>query len=213
MSVLRMPSRVLVLMLGLLPVFAAAQSLPRPAEFYFDEDRGVTRAIQAERGEGDALVNRLLRRVERDPRAWDAMAQLGSLALAGGRPEVGKSLYQRAITGMGERHSLSRAVRWNYGWDLYRSGEPEAALAQWASLVETGSVRGEWMPPTLALVLWRLQRHDEARQWYAAAVRTHPERWSSPTDLSALLPEWTTAEREALLEVQRAWAENPPDWP
>ncbi len=196
----------------LLAPLAQAQNLPRPAEFYFDQDATATRALSAQRGEGDALVNRLIRQTERDPRAWEAMAQLGQLAMDGGREDTGRGLYERALAGAGAQHGASRRLRWHYGWSLYRSGDVEAALAQWAPLTD-GPLRAHWMPPTLALALWKLDRKDQALAWYAAAVRTEPTVWASPTDLAAVLPDWRDQERADLLEVQRAWAANPPAWP
>ncbi|WP_354503217.1 hypothetical protein [Lysobacter sp. OAE881] len=102
---------------------------------------------------------------------------------------------------------------WNYGWDLYRTGDFDGAFAQWRSLVEARAVTASWMPPTLALSLWSLGRKEEAVQWYAAAVRTEPQQWNTAAKLASLLPNWTDAERSALAEVQAAWAANPPTWP
>ena len=194
-------------------VQAQTQTVLRPADFYFDEDRSVSRPLAAQRGEGDVLVDRLLRQIQRDPRAWEAMAQLGGLAMAGGRVDAGKDFYQRAINGVGSQHGLARAMRWNYGWDLYRSGDAAGALAQWQELARSSPVRGSWIPPALALASWQAGERDEALKWYAAAVRTEPNQWTSPTDLAALLPDWRASERATLLEVQRAWAANPPAWP
>ncbi|MDO5610179.1 MAG: tetratricopeptide repeat protein [Pseudomonadota bacterium] len=191
---------------------AQAQNVPRPAEFYFDQDATATRALSAQRGEGDALVNRLIRQIERDPRAWEAMAQLGQLAMDGGREDTGRGFYDRAIAGAGAQHGASRRLRWHYGWSLYRSGDAQAALTQWASLID-GPLRAQWLPPTMALALWKLDHKDQAVAWYAAAARTEPSVWASPTDLAALLPDWREQERADLLEVQRAWAANPPAWP
>lgn len=210
MKTLKLRTLALAGSLLLSPLVLQAQTLPTPAEFYFDEDRAAQRVLDNQRGEGDALVSRLLRSIERDPRAWGAMARLGDIALSSGRQEVGRDFYARAIAGAGDRHGLSRSLRWHYGWALYRAGDAEAALEQWAELVAVGGVRGQWMPPTLALVLWKLDRKPEAIQWYAAAVRTEPDQWTSPTDLSALLPQWRAEEHATLLEVQRAWAANLP---
>jgi hypothetical protein len=88
----------------------------------------------------------------------------------------------------------------------------EAALEQWLGAAAARAQSPAWVPPTFALALWRLDRRDEARDWYAAAVRTWPDRWSNP-DLAALLPEWGDAERAVLAEVHAAWAEDPPGWP
>ena len=70
-----------------------------------------------------------------------------------------------------------------------------------------------WAPPTFALALWKLDRKPEAVRWYAAAVRTEPQQWIDPARLSALLPDWTQADRDTLAEVQAAWAKDPPAWP
>ncbi len=206
-------SACLTLALAASAVAASAQTLPQPAEFYFDEDRTTTQRFAVVKGEGDAMVERLAKQVERDPRAWDAMLQLAGIALRGGRVELGQSLYDRALAGLGPNSRWARPGYWNYGWDLYRAGNAQGALTQWSQAVNSGPVRGQWIPTTLALALWTLDRKDEAVKWYAAAVRTHPDQWSSPADIAALLPEWTDAERQTLLEVQHAWAANPPAWP
>lgn len=191
----------------------SAQSLPAPVEFYFDEDRGTTQPVVAVRVDDPALVERLAKQVERDPRAWAHKLQLAGFAMKGGRQELGRGMYEDAINGMGRTQRWSRAARWNYGWDLHRAGDTAAALAQWSELVQSSPVRGQWIPTTLAMALWKLDRKAEAMRWYAAAVRTHPGQWSSPADLAALLPTWSEADRATLLEVQQAWAANPPAWP
>jgi Tfp pilus assembly protein PilF len=206
--------RACALLLGLAPMLAAAQALPRPAEFYFDEDAAVARPVVAIAGSDEATINQLVRLMDRGGRNADrAVAQLAHLSMASGRVDTGRALYERALqmtTPRGQQHS---AVRWNYGWDLYRLGEVEGALAQW---IEAGANRGvvypAWAPPTLALALWKLDRRAEAVTWYAAAVRTWPDRWSNPAQLQALLPEWSDADRATLAEVLAAWREDPPAW-
>ncbi|KAB7778829.1 tetratricopeptide repeat protein [Xanthomonas sp. LMG 12459] len=189
-----------------------AQALPAPKEFYFDEDRGTTRPVTAIAGSGEALVDRLASTVQRDPNANEARAQLAGIAMAGGRQELGEQLYQAAL------HALPagvqrRQVQWNYGWDLLRAGDPARALAQWSALVNGRPVAPDWLPPTLALALWRLQRKDEAVKWYAAAARTWPDKWGATADFAALLPAWRDDERATLAEVQAAWKAAPPAWP
>ncbi|MEG3192876.1 tetratricopeptide repeat protein [Lysobacter sp. D1-1-M9] len=191
---------------------ASAQSLPRPAEFYFDEDASATRAVVAVSATGDAAVEQLLKAIERDPRAAAETAQLAHIAMAGGRPELGRELYARALRLLGTSDGLYRPVMWNYGWDLYRTGDHAAALDSWRTLLLSRNVTAQWMPQTLALVLWTLDRQDEAVQWYAAAVRTEPRQWRSSEAFASLLPTWTAEERATLAEVQAAWAENPPSW-
>lgn len=191
---------------------ARAQSLPQPREFYFDEDRWA-RPIVVAQGEGEALAQALVHERERGRRAVEATAQLAHVAYQQGRAELGKGLYAQAQAATQPDRGIGRSITWNYGWDLYRNGEPEAALAQWRTLVGSSLGGPEWIPPTLALALWTLGRKDEAVRWYAAAVRTDPLRWGNPAQLPGLLPSWQDAERATLADVQAAWAANPPRWP
>lgn len=200
------------LVLALLPSVVSGQALPRPAEFYFDEDARTARAMAAVEGEGEAAQQRLLRTIERGGRnANEAQAQLAHIAMQAGRTELGRSLYDQLLESLG-RGALRNAVHWNYGWDLYRSADVAGALAQWQAAALNRPQNPEWQPYTFALALWQLERHDEARDWYAAAVRTWPERWSNP-NLAALLPGWREDERAVLAQVHAAWVEDPPTWP
>lgn len=191
---------------------ASAQQLPRPAEFYFDEDERVARPLVVVEGDDEASQQQLLRLIQRkDRNRHAAQAQLARIAMAQGRTGLGRSLYTQLLDEMG-RHALRNAVHWNYGWDLYRDGDVEGALAQWLAASTNRPHQPEWVPVTFALALWKLDRRDEARHWYAAAVRTWPERWSQP-DLQALLPAWREDERAVLAEVHAAWQSDPPAWP
>ncbi len=210
-----MPIRTLCLLAaGLLAAGGAfAQSLPKPAEFYFDADATTTRPIVAVKETGDAAVQKLLKAIERNPRAKGEHAQLAHLAMEGGRIEVGKDLYARAFARIASGDALWRPLVWNYGWDLYRSGDAAGALEQWQQLVALRRSNASWVPPTLALGLWTAGRKDEAVQWYAAAVRTEPQLWRDPANFPRLLPDWRDDERAVLAEILAAWAENPPQWP
>ena len=107
----------------------------------------------------------------------------------------------------------ARSLRWNHGWDLYRRGDAQDALNLWSKAAESTRGNPSWLPTTLALVLWKLERKDEAVAWYAAAVRTEPGQWSDTAAYAQLLPSWNDAERTQLAQVQQAWAANPPAWP
>lgn len=191
---------------------ASAQSLPRPAEFYFDEDASAAHAVVATQQTGDAAVQYLLNAIQRDPRAKEETAHLAHLAMSGGRPELGHELYGRALAQLDSSDRLYRPVMWNYGWDLYRMGEYAEALDRWQTLLVSRNVTAQWMPQTFALVLWSLDRKDEAVQWYAAAVRSEPQLWGSTDKFETLLPDWKPAEHATLAEVQAAWALDPPVW-
>lgn len=208
-----MKSRVLIAA-ALLAVAGAVsgQEMPRPVEFYFDADASALRPVLALKDRSDAAVERLMRRVERSPDAALETAQLAHYAMESGRHDLGRSLYARALAGLGTNHGMWRPVKWTYGWDLYRAGDAAGALAQWRELATRG-VAGSWMPPTFAIALWKLGRRDEAVRWYAAAVRTEPGQWSTTDRHAQLLPQWREDERALLAEVQAAWAANPPAWP
>jgi len=113
---------------------AQAQSLPKPKEFYFDKDRAAAPIIVVE-GKGEALAEQLLRERERGRNKIQATAQLAYVAMNSNRIELGQTLYQQAVEATSDNSRTGRAVRWNYGWDLYRRGKPEAALAQWSEAI------------------------------------------------------------------------------
>ena len=203
----------LALGLALCSLLAQGQSLPAPKEFYFDADPQTTRAIVALSGEGQEVVDRLAATVARRPDDVESRVQLARVAMQSGRLELGDELYQAAQRNAGSNQRLSRAVTWNYGWDLYRAGEAQRALEQWQKLIGGWPSTPGWQPPTLALALWKLDRRAEAVAWYAAAVRTEPQQWSSAASYPQLLPDWREEDRALLAEVLAAWQANPPAWP
>ena len=189
-----------------------AQSVPKPKEFYFDEDKSTARQIIVVTGEGEAQVQALVRERERGRRHVEATAQLAHIAASEGRTELAGQLYQQVMAATEAKGTVGRAVRWNYAWDLYRAGQLEPALIQWSEIV---TVYGSpsWAPPTLALVLWRLDRKQEAVAWFGAAVRTEPGVWTDARNFAAQLPDWRQEDRDTLAEVLGAWQVNPPTWP
>lgn len=202
---------VLAVVLAMYASAVQAQALAKPKEFYFDQDSAAA-PIVVVKAEGDALAEQLMRERERGRRKIEATAQLAHVAMSSDRAELGESLYEQALQSTSGNSGIGRSVRWNYGWDLYRSGKPDAALGQWSAAVT--SIGGpSWVPPTLAMALWTLGRRTEAVQWYAAAVRTDPLGWGSPGNSARLLPAWRQQDREVLAQVHAAWQANPPSWP
>jgi len=192
--------------------FAQAADLPRQVEFYFDADAITLRPVLVLKEQTPAAIERLTRTVERRPEAVLETAQLAHYAMQGGQADVGRDLYARALSRIDINSALWKPIKWNYGWDLYRSGDATGALAQWADIGNRG-VTASWMPPSYALALWKAGRRDDAVRWYAAAVRTEPTQWSGTAQYAQLLPQWRDDERATLAEVQAAWAANPPRWP
>ncbi len=193
-------------------VTAQAQTLPKIAEFYFDPDVAARPIEVLPAGQPD-LVGQLMKLRERGRKGVEASVQLGSIAYAEGRAELGKKLYGEALGAVSGTSQQARGIRWNHAWDLYRQGDAAAALALWVEAAEANRGHADWVPPTLALVLWQLDRKDEAVQWFAAAVRTEPQQWADAAQFPRLLPLWRDAERAQLAQVQQAWAAAPPAWP
>lgn len=190
-----------------------AQTLPKPAEFYFEADALAVKPIMPVRETGDAATQKLLRTIQRDPRAVAERAQLAHIAMEAGRAELGRQLYAEALARVTPTHSLFRPLLWNYGWDLFRTGDKAGALKQWQQLVVDRNSTASWIPTTLAMALWSMDRKTEAVQWYAAAVRTEPAQWLATGRYAELLPDWKESERATLVEVNAAWVANPPTWP
>lgn len=199
------------LVLAFFAMTANGQSLTKPKEFYFDQDN-TARPIVVVEGDVSTVTEQLAKERERGRKAVEATAQLARIAFQQNRTDLGKALYAQAMETRAASTSLGRGIRWNYGWDLYRLGERETALQQWASLV-SGHGAPSWIPPTLALALWSVDRKPEAIQWYAAAVRTEPYLWNDPANFPQLLPDWSASERATLAEVHAAWQSDPPSWP
>jgi len=202
----------LMLLASLFFSTAQAQSLPKIAEFYFDEDMAA-KPVQALPPEQAGLVDQLMKLRERGRKSTDATVQLAGIAYAEGRAELGAQLYAEALALVSANSIPARSIHWNHAWDLYRNGDAQAALTHWGMAAEGARGNAGWVPPTLALALWKLGRHDEAIAWYAAAVRTEPEQWNDASHFPQLLPEWKGEERATLAEVQQAWAANRPAWP
>lgn len=212
MAVARNVLSSMVLAAGMAVFGVAAQSLPTLQEFYFDDDTAAA-APQVVAADAPDLVDQLMKQRERGRKALDATVQLAGVAYAQGRPELGAELYGAAEKEAGANSLPGRMVRWNKGWDLYRSGDIDGALTAWHEAQAGMRGNPSWVPPTLALALWTQGRKDEAVKWYAAAVRTEPQRWSSTAGFAQQLPSWRDSERATLAEVQQAWATNPPAWP
>lgn len=212
MAVARNVLSSMVLAAGMAVFGVAAQSLPTLQEFYFDDDTAAA-APQVVAADAPDLVDQLMKQRERGRKALDATVQLAGVAYAQGRPELGAELYGAAEKEAGANSLPGRMVRWNKGWDLYRSGDIDGALTAWHEAQAGMRGNPSWVPPTLALALWTQGRKDEAVKWYAAAVRTEPQRWSSTDGFAQQLPTWRDSERATLAEVQQAWATNPPAWP
>lgn len=204
-----------IFLAGALALFACAaqaQAVSKPKEFYFDADATTARRIVAAQGEGDALAAELVRMREKGRKAVEATAHLAHVAMSDNRAELGKSLYEQAVNSTQATSSIGRSVRWNYAWDLYRNNDFAQAYGLWSELAG-GYGTPAWLPPTMAISLWSLDRKAEAVQWYAAAVRTEPGLWGDPANYATLLPDWRDQDRQRLIEVYNAWAANPPTWP
>ena len=191
---------------------AGAHNLPVIEEFYFDEDMAAAPVTVVE-GSDDAAVAALMKQRERGRKSVEATSQLARIAMAAGRTELGLQLHQQALAATTPGSLLGRSVRWNYAWDLFHHGDVEGALEQWKTVQQGGRGKQAWVPPTYALALWTQGKQAEAVRWYAAAVRTEPQRWGSADALPQLLPDWRSEDLAVLAQVQAAWQAAPPAWP
>src|SRR5690606_8456237 len=169
LSIVRRAGALALLFPLLLPLALHAQSLPKPKEFYFDGDGSTTRELRLLAGDDAATQERLLKAMKgHGQNAELATAQLAHIAYASGRADTGNALYARVLADLGNNSRLRQPLLWNHGWDLYHAGDAEAALQHWRQAGVDTYNNPSWVPPTLALALWTLDRRDEAVQWYAA---------------------------------------------
>jgi tetratricopeptide (TPR) repeat protein len=205
-------ARVLLLAAALAgaPALASAQAavLPPIAEFYFDDD-SAARPIEVVSSEGGDVVRRLERALQRDSRNALALGQLAGIAYASGRADTGESFYSTALGLASNGGTHQRQLMWNHGWDLFRADRHEAALDEWLKAMAAHRGRPIWAPPTLALVLAKLGREAEALEWYAAAVRTRPERFVDRAAMERGHPGWRAEDIDVLVALAGKAAATP----
>ena len=151
---------------------ASAQSLPRPAEFYFDADANTVRPVVAVRETGDAATEKLVKAIERNPRAKGEVAQLAHLAMAAGRTDLGKQLYTRALEA---HHSANDGALLESFERIHRTLEQEYPgdwLLRW-NVLESLVKRRLYGPLSKALCqeLGALEREYEGKQPIASGLR------------------------------------------
>lgn len=189
-----------------------AQAAPQINEFYFDTDpaAGLMQALDPALPD---VVEQLARQRNRGRRAVEATVQLAGIAASENRAELAQSLYQEALDASPANTVLGRSVRWNMGWFAFRQGNHEQARTLWLQALDNTRSAPSWAPPTLALLAQAQGDGAAAVKWFAAAVRTEPMQWSDTANFERLLPLWTPAERQMLVQVHQAWVAAPPSWP
>ncbi len=192
------------------PALALAQAavLPPIAEFYFDDD-SAARPIEVVSPEGGDVVRRLERALQRDSRNALALGQLAGIAYASDRADTGESFYATALGLASTGGTHQRQLLWNHGWDLFRADRHEAALEEWLKAIAAHRGRPSWAPVTLALALGRLGREAEALEWYAAAVRTRPERYVDRAAMERAYPTWRAEDIDVLVALAAKAAAAP----
>ena len=163
---------------------------------------------------GDAAAQKLLKLIERDPRAKAEHAQLAHLAMEGGRTDLGKrSLHTRPFPHHQYRRAVARGdVELRLGSlsrrRRRRGGRPMAAALQARRSNAASGCRRRWHwrcgPPVVRTKRCSGMQRPCAPNRNCGAI---------PPAYARLLPDWRDAERATLAEVQAAWAANPPAWP
>jgi Tfp pilus assembly protein PilF len=195
------------LLLGLLATSVAVQAQrPLPADRYPDVDPAAQYATAPDPRDRRAMTE-LERVVSRDANNIPARVQMALVLLQRGQPARAGNEFRGAIAAAAPGDTLSRYARWNYGWSLFESADPAGALEQWQLAAEQHGGRPDWVPLLYALVLWVQGDREGAVEYYAAAVRTDPARWSTAQALEASISEWPVNARFTLESVRQAWSD------
>ncbi|WP_454259440.1 hypothetical protein [Pseudoxanthomonas mexicana] len=200
-------------------VFSAhAQSVPKPKEFYFDEDKTMARPIVVV--EGPREKPRCRHSCANATVAADmleATAQLAHIAFSDGRTDLGGQLYQQALAQTdvkGATWGAAVQVELRVG-PLIARARVEPALTRWVeacqclrdrTLVGAAHVGAGAVAPGPEAGSGRLVRRCCAH----GTRRSGPTRATSPRIAPRLEAQ---EDRDTLAEVLGAWQANPPTWP
>jgi tetratricopeptide (TPR) repeat protein len=178
--------------------------LPPPAARYVDEDPAATAIVLVNPSRSD-VMQRLDQLVREPKNAWKARAQRGFLyGIRGEREKLDRD-YSAAAEKLPDDPYAPRILAWQHGWALFEAGDYAAALARWQEAERAHGGHPSWVPYTFAVALWRMDRREEALAYYAAAVRSAPERWGSKAGLASITTKWHKPELEAAEALLEAW--------
>jgi tetratricopeptide (TPR) repeat protein len=107
-------------------------------------------------------------------------------------------------------HPFNAHARWSFGWAQFNLGDDACALRQWQRAAKMDGGHPAWLPYAVAESYWRMGRHNLALQWFDAAVRAQPSRWSSEASIRAATYgyNWSDAQRTMLIQMLHAWKQR-----
>ncbi len=176
-----------------------------PAERYPDPDPAARFAPAADPGDRNAK-NTIERVLRREPNNVDGRVQRGLMYYAMNQPSRGRADFLAAIGAAAPGSAEQRYARWNFGWALFESADPLAALEQWQLAARDHGGAPYWLPAVTALVLWMQGDRATAATWYGAAVSSDPSRWASADALDGSTAGWPVNARFTLESVRQEWA-------
>jgi len=165
-------------------------------QIYFDG-----RAVAAQLGKAEPLVNRAL---ELDPQSGEAYAALGELKRQGSDPVAAEVAYRRALElnpNLSSSHfGYAQLLFWNFGRD-------EAALAEFERARQLDPVKTR--RSGASTYLQALGRFDEARALLEEDIREYPESAWSHLALGTLYAEKFGQFELALQTLRRGYSLDP----
>lgn len=201
---------ILALLLAPLSAFAAEArtAVPPPAEKYLDPDP-FSRADQTVDLNGmENPLKGLDARIAADPTDFHLFVERGYLKADRGDVKGAQADYAQAVKAAGDNAHELRFAHWSHGWALLGLELPEASLAEWRESEKLHGGHPYWVPYTYAMGLWAAGRNDEAVAYYAAAVRSFPERWGSRETVRTHSSKMKPEEQALLLAVFNEWEAN-----
>jgi hypothetical protein len=181
--------------------------LPVPTDYYGDEDDAAVAPKTIDPGDQRALkVHEQI--LQYDPENVNARMQNAELLIARGLRQRGLDEYAYALRLAGSNPKQLRTVHWNYGWALYKVGEPRGALSQWIQAEKLHGGHPQWAPTTFAIGLWAAQEPELALTFYRSAVRSNPRRWGEIAGLKESTRNWNDDQKAAIETVYTAWRKS-----
>lgn len=186
------------------PLHAQSGNVPAPAGSYPDGDPAAVRPEMLDPQDRAARQN-LEQIIRRAPKNVPAKVQNAWLLLARGTRQRGYDAFEDAIASAPAGSLPLRHAHWNYGWALFNGAELQQALDHWLIAADLHGGHPAWVPTTFAVGLWLTGRNDLAIDYYAAAVKSDPDRWGETAGLAEATRDWGANEKLAIEAVHAAW--------
>jgi predicted Zn-dependent protease len=184
----------------------ARTELPPAAAKYQDSDPFARSDQTVDLNSMDNPLRGLTELMAIEPNNFHLWVERGYLRADRGDAKGAEEDYAHALKLAANDPRQLRFAHWSHGWALLGLDRPEAALSEWREVERLHGGHPYWLPYTYAIGLWAAGRHDEAVAYYAAAVRSFPERWATRESVRTHSSKMKPEEQALMLEVFTAWA-------